>query len=120
MDQKDLASALERLLSERMADAPRRDSSGPLGAVRKASYWFHKCFVRKPRLDSQIAQQEQRVWKIRSLPPHVQELLRRYFVFLEAEKSICSSTGMTLDEFRRVRRQATDYVLSRHDHKPDF
>jgi hypothetical protein len=120
MNQKDLARALERLLSERLADAPETGPSGPLGVVHKVIHRFRKGFARKPGLHVQITRQEQRISRIRSLPPHVQEVLRRYYVFLEAEENICSSTGMTLDQFRRLRRQASDYILSHRERRPDF
>jgi hypothetical protein len=120
MNQKDLASALERLLSERLGDVPVTESNGPLGAVRKAIHRLRKELAGKPGVDAQIARQHQRIARIRSLPSHVQELLRRYYVFLEAEESICSSTGMAPDEFRRLRREASDYILSRREQKPDF
>ena len=113
MNQKDLASALEQLLSERLADAPVTDGSGPLGAVRRAIHRLRKCLAGKPGLHAQVARQERRIARIRSLPPHVQEMLRRYYVFLEAEENICSTTGMTPDEFRRLRREASDFILSR-------
>jgi len=120
MNQEDLDHALERLLSERLAEAPVTDSSGALGAVRKAIRRLHHCLAAKPGPHAPIAQQEQRIARIRSLPPHVQELLRRYYVFLEAEESICSCAGTTPDQFRRLRREAGDYILNRRERKPDF
>ena len=120
MNQKDLASALEQLLSERLADTPITDSSGPLGAVRKAIHRLCKCLDGKPGVHAEIARQAQRIARIRSLPPHVQELLRRYYVFLEAEENICFSMGMPPDDFRRLRREASDYILNRRERKPDF
>jgi hypothetical protein len=120
MNQKDLASALERLLSERLEEAPVTESGGPLGAVRKAIHRLRHCLAGKPAVDVQIERQELRIARIRSLPPHVQELLRRYYVFLEAEENICSSTGLPPDDFRRIRREASDYILSRREQKPDF
>jgi hypothetical protein len=120
MNRKELADFLEQLLSERLADAPVTESGGPLGAVRKAIHRLRKGLAGKPGVHAQIARQDQRIARIRSLPPHVQELLRRYHVFLEAEEHICSSTGMSPDEFRRLRREASDYILSRRERKPDF
>ncbi len=120
MNQKDYASALEQLLSERLADSPVAESNGPRGAVRKAIHRLRNCLVGKPGLQTQIARQEQRISRIRALPLHVQEVLRRYYVFLEAEESICSSTGMTPDQFRRLRRKASDYILSRNQRMPEF
>ncbi len=120
MNQKHLAGALEQLLSERLANAPVVESSGPLGAVRRVVHRLRKCLAGKPGLLTQIARQEQRIARIRSLPPHVQEVLLRYHVFLEAEQCICSSTGMTPGEFRRLRREASEYILSRRERKPDF
>jgi len=120
MNQKDLAGALERLLSERLEDAPVTESSGPWGAVRKALQRLRRCLAGKPGAQAQVARQDERITRIRSLPPHVQELLRRYYVFLEAEQSICSSMGIPPDEFRRLRREASDYILNRREHKPNF
>lgn len=120
MNQKDLASALERLLSERLGDVPATEPGSPLGVVRKAIQRLRKALQGKPGVHVQIARQEQRIARIRSMPPQVQELLRRYYVFLEAEESICFSMGMSHEDFCRLRREASDYILSRRERMPDF
>jgi hypothetical protein len=120
MNQKDLASALERLLSERLGETPVTEPGDPLGPFRKAMHRIRKGLTRQPGVSAQIARHEQRITRIRALPPHVQELLRRYYVFLEAEENICFSMGLPAEEFRRLRREASDYILSRRDRKPEF
>ncbi|MGA2197822.1 MAG: hypothetical protein ABSH40_21340 [Bryobacteraceae bacterium] len=120
MNPKELADFLEQLLSKRLVDAPVTESVGPLGAVRKLIHRLRKCLFGEPGVHSQVAQQDQRIARIRCLPPHVHELLRRYYVFLEAEENICSSMGMSSGEFHRLRREASDYILSLHERKPDF
>jgi hypothetical protein len=120
MNQKDLASALERLLCERLGEAEVNDTGGPVGAVRKAIHQVRRGLERKPGVEAEIEQQKERIARMRALPADIQELLRRYFVFLEAEENICFFLGMRPEDFRRIRREARDYVLGRSEVKPDL
>jgi hypothetical protein len=120
MNQEDLIIAVERLLSERLLEVQVTSWSGLFGAVRKTIHKIRKGLGGKPDLHPNMPSQADLLARMRSLPEGVQDLLRRYYVFLEAEKSICASMNMRPAMFRRLRREASDYVLKRRERKPDF
>ena len=102
----DLTRVLDRLLSDRRSK-PAAEVAGLRAAPEKALQ------PERSIPPSRSTRQERRIERIRQLPPLMQELLRRYYVFQEDEESICFSLGLDSKEFHRLRREATDYVLSR-------
>ena len=113
MNQEDLVIAVERLLSERLLEVQVTSWSGLLGAVRNK--------IRMgPGGKPDVPSKEDSLARMRSLPEGVQDLLRRYYVFLEAEQSICTSMNMSPAKFRRLRRETSDYILQRRERKPEF
>lgn len=105
-------------MSERLLDAPATEFAGPLRVFRKTIRRLREGLSAKQGAQGHMAQHEQRMARIRSLPPRVRELLRRSCVFLEADEIICFSMGISHDEFRRVLREASDYVLSHRQRQP--
>lgn len=120
MNQEDLVIAVERLLSERLLEVQVPSWSGLLGVVRKAVHKIRKGPGGKPYVHPSVPRQEDSLARMRSLPEDVQDLLRRYYVFLEAEQSICASMNMSPAKFRRLRRETSDYILKRRERKPEF
>ena len=120
MNQEELIIAVERLLSERLLEVKVTSRSGLLGAVRKAIHKIRKGPGDKPDVHPNLPGKEDLLVRMRSLPAAVQDSLRRYYVFLEAEQSICASTNMSPAKFRRLRREASDYILQRRERKPEF
>jgi hypothetical protein len=118
--EEDLAIAVERILSERLLEVQVTSWSGLLGAVRKATHKIRKGPGGKPAVRPNVPRQEDSLARMRSLPEDVQDLLRRYYVFLEAEQSICASMNMSPAKFRRLRRETSDYILKRRERKPEF
>ena len=112
VNQEELERALDRLLAERLRDTPATASSIVLGALRTA--------IRGIRKGPKAPRQKDIIARIRSLPADVQETLRRHYIFLEAEESICASMKVTPAEYRRLRRDACDYILMRRETKPEF
>jgi hypothetical protein len=109
----DLIDALEKVLVERLCESPATRPYGPLEAVRAAMHKMGIAVQRGPRSSPIPPPYPEAVRRVRSLPEPVRELLRRHFVFLEAEESICWSMNMTSKQVRRLRREAVDYVLIR-------
>jgi hypothetical protein len=120
MNQEDLVIAVERLLSERLLEVQVTSWSGLLGAARRAIHKIRKGPGDKPDVHPNVPRQEDSLARMRSLPEDVQDLLRRYYVFLEAEQSICASMNMSPAKFRRLRRETSDYILKRRERKPEF
>jgi hypothetical protein len=108
----DLIYALEKALVERLCDSSAA-WPGPFGAVRTAMHKMGMAVQREPRISAGSARYPEVVSRLRSLPEQVKELLRRHYVFLEAEESICLSMNMTSKQFRKLNREAVDYVLMR-------
>ena len=113
MNQENFANELDRLLSERLRERPSEFSSAALGRVRRLTYWILKVWGRKPDADASAPRDVDLIARIHTLPAHVQEALRRYYVFGEAEESIGFSMNMSPEEFHRVRLDVRDYVLGR-------
>jgi hypothetical protein len=109
----DLIHALEKALLERLRDSSEARPEGPLHAVRSAMHKVRMAVQPGPRTSAATSTDSEAVQRIRSLPEPVRELLRRHYVFLEAEESICGSANMTPKQFRKLRREAVDYVLMR-------
>lgn len=112
MSPSDLIDALEKVLVERLWESAAA-RTGPLGAVRTAIDKMGMAVQRGPRMSTAAPRYPEAVNRLRSLPEQVRELLRRHYVFLEAEESICLSMNMTSKQFRDLKRQAADYVLMR-------
>jgi hypothetical protein len=110
---KDLINALEKVLVERLCDSSAALPDGPLEAVRAAMHRMRLAIQPGQRISPGSPAYPEVVSRVRSLPEHVRELLRRHYVFLEAEVSICGSMNMTSKEFRKLRKEAVDYVLMR-------
>jgi hypothetical protein len=120
MNEKELADELDRILSERLREAPDKSPNGPWEAPRLAVRWIRQHLGGKPDVRPNTPWQWQIIARIRSLPAHMQDPLRRYFVFREAEESICSSMNIAPVEFRRFLREATDYILMRRERMPEL
>jgi hypothetical protein len=122
MNEEDIANALGRILSERLRDTPAPHSDGPREVVNQAIRGVRKFLGKRPDPPAVVPapRQWEFVARIRTLPEHMQEPLRRYYVFREAEESICLSIKTTRREFRRFLREATDYILMRRERMPEF
>jgi hypothetical protein len=122
MPEEDFANALGRILSERSQDAPDPHSHGPREVVKRAVRSVRKLLGKRPDAPAVVPApwQWEIVARIRTLPDHMQEPLRRYYVFREADESICLSIKATPEEFRRFLREATDYILMRRERLPEF
>jgi hypothetical protein len=112
---KDLIDALEKVLVERLCDSSDATAGGPLEALRTAMHKMRRAIQPGPRVSSGSLAYTEVVSRVRSLPESAREILRRHYVFLEAEESICGSMNMTSKEFRKLRREAVDYVLMRRE-----
>ncbi|HEV3197196.1 MAG TPA: hypothetical protein VGZ73_04800 [Bryobacteraceae bacterium] len=106
----DLINALEKALVERLCES---SPAGPLEAVRTAVHKMRRAVQREPRTSPDSPRYREAVDRLRALPERARELLRRHYVFLEAEESICLSMNMTSKQFRELKREAVDYVLMR-------
>jgi hypothetical protein len=113
MNQDNFVNELDRLLSERLRETPDELSSAALGRVRRLTCWILKGWGRKPDADASAARDVDLIARIHTLPAHVQEALRRFYVFGEAEESIGFSMNMSPEEFHRVRLDVRDYILGR-------
>jgi hypothetical protein len=120
MNEKQLADELDRILSERLREVPDKSPNGPWEACRLAVRWIRQRLGGKPDVRPNTPWQWQIIVRIRSLPEHMQDPLRRYFVFREAEESICSSMNIAPVGFRRFLREATDYILMRRERMPEL
>lgn len=121
MDEENIA-ALARILAERLWDAPDPPSNAWKGAVNKTIRSVRKFLGKRPDPPTAVPApwQWELVARIRTLPEHMQEPLRRYYVFREAEESICLSMKTTPREFRRFLREVTDYIHMRRERMPEF
>ena len=113
---KDLIDALEKVLVERLCESSGAAVDGPLDVVRTAMHKMRRAIQPGQRVSPGSPAYPAVVSRVRSLPESVRELLRRHYVFLEAEESICGSMNMTSKQFRKLRREAVDYVLMRRAH----
>jgi hypothetical protein len=122
MPEEDIVNALGRILSERLRDAPASHSNGLREVASQAICGVRKLLGKRPDQLAVVPApgQWEIVARIRTLPEHMQEPLRRYYVFREAEESICLSIKTPPGEFRRFLREATDYILTRRERLPDF
>jgi hypothetical protein len=119
MKEENLANTLDRILAERLREFPANRRK----RLRDGIHWAVRSlprFAAKASALPDSSAQAEIIARIRSLPAHVQEPLRRYFVFREAEESICSSIRTTPGEFRRFLRDAANYILMRHDRAPQM
>src|ERR1019366_8765437 len=95
-----------------LRETPDELSSAALRRVRRLTCWILKG-GRKPDADVSAARDVDLIARIHTLPAHVQEALRRYYVFGEAEESVGFSMNMSPEEFHRVRLDVRDYILGR-------
>ena len=121
MDERDIA-ALGRILAERLWDAPDPHSNGWQEVVNRAIRGVRKLLGKKPDPPAALPApwRWELVARIRTLPDHMQEPLRRHYILREAEESICLSLKTTPGEFRRFLREATYYILLRRERMPEF
>lgn len=107
------ASELDRLLSERMREMP----DGFWGAAWKTvpRLMASVSRLRKPDAKAAARRDAEKIARIKSLPERTRDALRRYYIFGEAEESICASMDMTPEDFRRLRLDARRYILN---HRP--
>jgi hypothetical protein len=113
-----LANKLDRILAERLREFPGNRPKRLRHAIRWVTGLFRISALAKPDAHPESSGQAEIIARIRSLPANVQEPLRRYFVFREAEESICFSIQMTASEFHRFLRDAADYILMRQERPP--
>jgi hypothetical protein len=119
MKDENLANTLDRILAERLREFPGNRRKRLRDVIQRALRSLPR-FGAKPSALPDSSAQAEIIARIRSLPEHVQEPLRRYFVFREAEESICSSIRTTPSEFRRFLRDAANYILLRQDQAPEL
>jgi hypothetical protein len=121
MDEESIV-ALARILAERLRGAPGPPSDDWRQVVNQAIRGVRKFLSKSPDPPTAVPApwQWEIVARIRALPERMQEPLRRYYVFREAEESICISIKTTPGEFRRFLREATDYILMRRERMPEF
>jgi hypothetical protein len=119
MDEEDIV-ALARMLVKRLSDAPDPHSHGWQEVVSQAIRGVRKFLVKRSDPPIAVPWQWLLVARIRTLPEHMQEPLKRYYVYREAEESICLSIKTPPEEFRRFLREATDYILMRRERLPEF
>jgi hypothetical protein len=115
MDEEDIV-ALARILVKRLSDSPDPHSNGWQEVVNQAIRGVRKFLGERP----DPLRQWLLVARIRTLPEHMQEPLKRYYVLQEADESICLSIKTPPEEFRRFLREATDYILRRRERMPEF
>lgn len=120
MNERSRTDDLDRILSERLREAAAKYPNGPREALGLALRWIRKRLGGKPDVLPTAPWQWEIIARIRSLPPHLQDALRRYFVFREAEESICFSIDATPRQFRRFLRDATEYILLRRARMPEL
>jgi hypothetical protein len=107
MNERNRADDLDRILSERLKEVPATYPNRPWGALHRAMRSIRTRLGGKPDVLPTAPWQWEIIARIRSLPPHLQEPLRRYFVFREAEASICFSIDTTPREFRGKEHRTT-------------
>jgi hypothetical protein len=115
----DLINALEKVLVERLCDSSAARPGGPAGAVRTAMHKMRMAVQPGPRISPDPSRHPEVLNRLRSLPEQVREILRRHYVFLEAEESICVSMNIASKQFRKLKRDAVDYVLMRRRFRRD-
>jgi hypothetical protein len=113
MNQENLAKLLDWLLSERMREPPGEFSNAALRRVRRITSWILKACRRKPDDIAAATLDGDLIARIHILPAPIQEALRRYYVFGEAEESISISMNMNREELHRLRLEARNFVLGR-------
>jgi len=118
MNEENLADILDGILAVRLREVPRLYPSGPLNAFGRMIHGIRAHLVGKPDEQPSAPGRPEVIARIRSLPEHMQNPLRRYFVFREAEESICVSINVTPGEFRRFVQDAADYILMRSERMP--
>ena len=115
MDEEDIV-ALARILVKRLSDSPDPHSNGWQEVVNQAIRGVRKFLGER----TDPLRQWLLVARIRTVPEHMQEPLKRYYVLQEADESICLSIKTPPEEFRRFLREATDYILRRRERMPEF
>lgn len=120
MKDENLADTLDRILAERLQEFPADRPKSLRGAIHWAMRWLRYRTSAKPRSHPNSSAQAEVIARIRTLPAHVRDPLRRYFVFREAEESICISIRTTPSEFHRFLQNAADYILMRQDQPPEL
>jgi hypothetical protein len=119
MKDENLADTLDRILAERLQEFPANRPKSLRDAIDWAMRWLRDHASAKPSSHPNSSAQAEVIARIRTLPAHVRDPLRRYFVFREAEESICISTRTTPDEFHRFLQDAADYILMRQEQPPE-
>jgi hypothetical protein len=119
MDEEDIV-ALAQMLVKRLSDSPDPHSNGWQEVVNRVIRGVRKVLGKRPGPLAAVPWQWLLVARIRTLPEHMQEPLKRYYVFQEAEESISLSINTSPEEFRRFLREATDYILMRRERLPEF
>jgi hypothetical protein len=119
MDEEDIV-ALARMLAKRLSDSSDPHSNGWQEVVNQAIRGVRQFLGKRPDPPTAVPWQWLLVARIRTLPEHMQEPLKRYYVLQEAEESICLSIKTPPEEFRRFLREATDYILMRRERMPEF
>jgi len=120
MHEENLANTLDRILAERLREFPVTHPKILRGALYRVTGWFRRRSPSNADLQPDLPSPAETIARIRSLPTHGQVALRRYFVFREAEESICLSIDMSPGKFRRFLRDAADYILMRQDRMPQL
>jgi hypothetical protein len=120
MNEENLANRMDGILAERLREVPAKNPGSLREAVHWAIRWIRDRPGEKRGVRPNFSCQEETIARIRSLPAHVQEPLRRYFVFREAKESICASIGATPSEFRRFLRDSADYILMQEERMPEL
>jgi hypothetical protein len=90
MDEEDIV-ALARMLVKRLSDSSDPHSNDWQEVVNQAIRGVRKFLAKRPDPPTAVPWQWLLVARIRTLPEHMQEPLKRYYVFQEAEESICLS-----------------------------
>jgi hypothetical protein len=120
MNEQYLAHTMDRILAERLREVPAQYPKSLREAIHWPIRWIRDRPGAQPVVHPDSSCQDEIIARIRSLPAHMQEPLRRYFVFREAQESICFSIDTTAGEFRRFLRDAADYILMRHERMPEL
>lgn len=118
MNEENLADILDGILAVRLREVPRLHPSGPLNALGRMLHGIRGVLAGKPNEQPSTPGRPEVIARIRSLPDDLQNPLRRYFVFREAEESICVSINVTPADFRRFVQDAADYILMRSERMP--
>jgi hypothetical protein len=119
MNEEDIV-ALARMLAKRLSDSSDPHSNGWQEVVNQAIRAVRQFLGKRPDPPTAVPWQWLLVARIRTLPEHMQEPLKRYYVFQEAEESICLSIKTPPEEFRQFLREATDYILMRQERIPEL